>query len=189
MIKWLILRQGKSTMLLKNWMMLSLYKWNQREIYLEILVVKFWIILKLMEILTQDFGIIYGTYMTEHNFILVPSPSLVSFSWFSFLWVSITFLFSQSKWLFNGNREIRRKSWMPNFSYGIIHALYVYYDFGMIFRKIIYLAIITYVSLCLMYDFVLMNSMIWFGFKHWFELVFMIDLSPRWLILDEIDLC
>jgi hypothetical protein len=61
-------------------MMLSLYKWNQREIYLEILVVKFWIILKLMEILTQDFGIIYGTYMTEHNFILVPSPSLVSFS-------------------------------------------------------------------------------------------------------------
>jgi hypothetical protein len=61
-------------------MMFSLNKWNQRKIYSEILVVKFWIILKLMEILTQDFGIIYGTYKTELNFIHVPSPSLVSFS-------------------------------------------------------------------------------------------------------------
>jgi hypothetical protein len=78
--------------------------------YLDILVVKLWISLKLIEILTQDFGIVYGTYMTELDFIHVPSPSLVSFSWFSFLRDSITFLFLQFKWLFNGNGEIRRKS-------------------------------------------------------------------------------
>jgi hypothetical protein len=47
---------------------------------LDILVVKLWISLKLIEILTQDFGIVYGTYMTELDFIHVPSPSLVSFS-------------------------------------------------------------------------------------------------------------
>jgi hypothetical protein len=65
-------------------MMFSLNKRNQQKIYSEILFVKFWITLKLLENLTQDFGIIYYTYTTKLNFIHVPSPLLVSFSRFSF---------------------------------------------------------------------------------------------------------
>jgi hypothetical protein len=60
-------------------MMMALNKWNQQKIYSEILVAKFYITLKLMEILFRYFGIIYGTYliMAELNFIQCVKPKLL----------------------------------------------------------------------------------------------------------------